>query len=185
MKNKAATRGASSYAAAGDGRRDPAAVGRFVERSALNLSEAGFPRMTARVFVGILIAADGRRTASELAHLLRVSPAAISGAVRYLAQVGLVGREREPGQRRDHYRVFDDMWYEAFTRREQLFTRWEQGLREGIEAVGRDTAAGARLDETRRFFGFIHGEFPRLMDRWRKLRGAASGAPRAESTHRA
>ena len=67
--------------------RDEEAVRRFIERFALNLVEAGMARMPARVFAGVLVAADGRQTAAELAELLQVSPAAISGAVRYLTQL--------------------------------------------------------------------------------------------------
>jgi predicted transcriptional regulator len=151
-------------------RRDEDAILRFVERFALGLTEAGFPRMPARVFAALLVADSGRRTAVELAELLRVSAAAISGAVRYLIQVGLVSREREPGERRDQYRVHADMWYEAVARRDALLVRWERGLEDGIELIGVDTPAGARLDETRRFFEFMRGEFPRLLARWRKLR---------------
>lgn len=150
--------------------RDEEAVGRFVEWFALTLAEAGFPRMAARVFVGILIADDGRRTAAELAELLQVSPAAVSGGVRYLVQVGLAIREREPGQRRDHYRVHDDLWYEAITREGEMFARWEKGLLQGVEALGADTPAGARVDETRQFFAFLRSEFPQLMSRWRAHR---------------
>ena len=55
--------------------------------------------------------------AAELAAQLNVSPAAISGAVRYLIQVGLTSREREPGSRRDVFRVHEDAWYDAAIRR--------------------------------------------------------------------
>ena len=65
-------------------------------------------RMPARVFAAILTADDGRCTAAELAGTLGVSPAAVSGAVRYLMQLGLVRRERDPGERRDHYRISSD-----------------------------------------------------------------------------
>ncbi|MGH4023187.1 MAG: GbsR/MarR family transcriptional regulator [Pseudonocardiaceae bacterium] len=155
--------------------RDDEAVGRFVEWFALTLAEAGFPRMAARVFVGILIADDGRRTAAELADLLKVSPAAVSGAVRYLVQVGLVDREREPGRRRDHYQVHDDLWYQAITREGEMFGRWEKGLRQGVEVLGLDTPAGARVDDTRQFFAFLRSEFPALMDRWRAHRAVLPG----------
>lgn len=154
--------------------RDEEAVGRFVEWFALTLAEAGFPRMAARVFVGILTADDGRRTAAELAQLLQVSPAAVSGGVRYLVQVGLAIREREPGQRRDHYRVDDDLWYEAITREVEMFARWEKGLQEGVAALGPDTPAGARVDDTRQFFAFMRSEFPELLSRWRAHRSATA-----------
>jgi predicted transcriptional regulator len=92
------------------------------------------------VFVALLVSDDGRRTAAELAEMLRVSPAAVSNAVRYLQQVRLVAREREPGERRDHYRVYSgDTWYEVITRRDEMLTHWQEDLREGIEAVGADT----------------------------------------------
>jgi DNA-binding transcriptional regulator GbsR (MarR family) len=123
--------------------------------------------MPARVFAGLLATDSGRLTAADLADLLRVSPAAISGAVRYLAQVNLASREREPGSRRDYYRVHDDVWYEAIARRDQVLARWERSLLEGIEVLGRHTAAGARMAETLAFFEFLQKELPALLQRWR------------------
>jgi DNA-binding transcriptional regulator GbsR (MarR family) len=152
-------------------KRDEETVMRFIERFALTLSEAGVPRMPARVFAALLASDEGRLTAAEIAEMLRVSPAAVSNAVRYLQQVRLVEREREPGERRDHYRVYSgDTWYEVITRRDEMLMRWQGDLREGVEAVGADTPAGKRLEETRRFYEFIHEEMPRLMEKWRKLR---------------
>ena len=150
--------------------RDDEAVRRFIERFALNLTEAGMARMPARVFAAVLVAEDGRQTAAELAGLLGVSPAAISGAVRYLTQLRLVSREREPGERVDHYRVSSDTWYEAIARRDEMVARWLQDLAEGVKAVGPDTAAGARLEETRAFFEYLLEEVPRLLERWRARR---------------
>ena len=154
-----------------DGGRDEEAVKRFVERFALTFSEAGVPRMAARVFVALLVSDDGRLTAAELAETLQVSPAAVSNSVRYLRQVGLVAREREPGERRDHYRVHGgDTWYEVTIRRDQMLMRWQEDLLEGIEAVGANTPAGKRLEETRQFYEFVHEELPTLMEKWRKVR---------------
>jgi DNA-binding transcriptional regulator GbsR (MarR family) len=154
------------------GERDDEAVRRFIERFALDLADAGMARMPARVFAAILSAEDGRCTAADLARMLQVSPAAISGAVRYLLQVRLVHREREPGQRRDHYRISSDTWYEAITRREAVVARWEQDLEEGIKAVGPRTAAGERLEETRRFFAFTREQLARVLREWRERRSA-------------
>src|SRR5262252_10496207 len=81
----------------------------YVERFASVLVAAGFPPMPARVFVALLVTDSGRLTAADLAEVLRVSPAAVSGAVRYLIQVGLVHKERVPGSRRDYYRMPDDV----------------------------------------------------------------------------
>ncbi|MFC5053001.1 GbsR/MarR family transcriptional regulator [Saccharothrix xinjiangensis] len=156
--------------------RDDQAVLRFIERFSSVFVEAGVPRMPARVFVALLSADSGSLTAAELADLLRVSPAAISGAVRYLTQVRLVSRERETGTRRDVYRVFDDVWYEALFRRDEMFRRWEVPLKEGIEVLGPDSPAGRRIAEMRAFFEFIQGELPTLLAHWREHRAREFGA---------
>jgi predicted transcriptional regulator len=152
--------------------REDAAVTRFVERFAANLEQSGVPRMPARVFVALLATDSGSLTAAELAERLHASPAAISGAVRYLAQVSLISRERDPGSRRDRYRVWDDAWYEAIVRRERLLLLWEESAREGVAALGPDTRAGARMVETVAFFEFLRREMPALLERWREQRGA-------------
>jgi DNA-binding transcriptional regulator GbsR (MarR family) len=154
---------------------DADAVARFVERFALLLTDAGWPRMAARLFASLLADEDGRLTARELATRLRVSPAAISGAVRYLAQVGLVIRDREPGARLDHYRLGDDVWYESFLHQTAQLRRWEEELAEGVDRVGAGSAAGHRLEESRAFFEFLREELPAMMQRWRdRQHGARS-----------
>jgi DNA-binding transcriptional regulator GbsR (MarR family) len=147
---------------------DGDALRRFVERFALLLTEAGWPRMPARVFACLLADQRGRLTAGELADRLRVSPGAISGAVRYLMQVGLLRREREPGARSDHYLVGDDVWYESFVQRANTLHRWRDGLAEGVDVVGLDSPAGRRLDESRAFFAFLQDELAGVMTRWRE-----------------
>jgi hypothetical protein len=64
--------------------RDHDLLLRFVERFALELTNLGMARMPARVFAYVLADDAERYTAAELADALRVSPAAISGAVRTL-----------------------------------------------------------------------------------------------------
>lgn len=155
-----------------EGVRDEDAVSRFVERFAAELTEAGMQRMASRVFAALLAADSGALSSAELAEQLRISPAAVSGAVRYLTQVSMVGREREPGSRRDRYRLHNELWYETFTRRDQVLTRWEKTLRDGAETLGPDTPAGARVAETAEFFEFLQEELIGVMDRWRASRSA-------------
>lgn len=153
-------------------------VARFVERFALLLVESGLPRMPARVFGSLLVAEDGKRTAADLAEHLSVSPAAISGAVRYLAQVGLVVRARDPGERRDHYEVTEDIWYEAYANRDKQLEQWSTLMSDGVSVLGLDTKAGARLDQSRQFFDFLREEIPNMLRRWREYqREHGSRAP--------
>ncbi|MFF8942523.1 GbsR/MarR family transcriptional regulator [Streptomyces sp. NPDC014864] len=150
--------------------RDPESVSRFVEHFAAQLVEAGLPRMPGRVFAALLASDTGALTSAELGEQLKVSPAAVSGAVRYLAQVHMVSRERAPGSRRERYRVHGDQWYEALTNREAIIKRWEDALREGVTSLGADTPAGRRLAETLAFFEFVEHEVEAMMERWRAHR---------------
>jgi DNA-binding transcriptional regulator GbsR (MarR family) len=148
--------------------RDEAGVARFIERFSGALTDAGMPRMPARLFAALLVAEDGGLTSAQLAAQMQVSPAAISGGVRYLMQVGLVTRHREPGERRDTYRLYNDMWYELIGNQDQRYLRMIDALQQGVEAVGPATPTGRRLDETARFFDFIRVEMTTLMQRWRE-----------------
>ncbi|MBB6418492.1 GbsR/MarR family transcriptional regulator [Streptomyces sp. AK010] len=155
--------------------RDAEVVSRFVESFAAQLVEAGMTRMPARVFAALLSSDAGSMTSAELGEQLRISPAAVSGAVRYLSQAHMVSREREPGSRRERYRVHGDQWYEALTNRDAVLKRWEGALREGVTSLGAGTPAGRRLSETLAFFEFLDGELLAMMERWRVHRDKTFG----------
>jgi len=160
--------------------RDSEAVRRFIERFGAVLVEAGFAPMAARVFAALLATDSGQLSAAGLAEILRASPAAISGAVRYLIQLGLVTREREPGSRRDRYRVMNDVWYASAVHQDQVLRRWVSTASEGIEVLGEQTPAGRRMAETIDYFAFMQKEVPVLLARWREHqrgRNAAASAP--------
>lgn len=146
--------------------RDEEAVARYVERVAAELTEMGMQRMASRVFACILADDAGALTAAEVGERLHVSPAAVSGAVRYLAAVGLITREREPGSRRERYRMESDRWYQIFAQRESMIRRFEQTLDTGVGVLGADSAAGRRIAETTQFFSFLREENGRLEQRW-------------------
>ncbi|MEU3337420.1 MarR family transcriptional regulator [Streptomyces sp. NPDC006668] len=156
--------------------RDAEAVSKFVESFAAQLVEAGMQRMPARVFAALLSTDAGVMTSSELGEQLRISPAAVSGAVRYLTMTHMVSREREPGSRRERYRVHGDQWYEALTNREAIIKRWEGALREGVNSLGPDTPAGRRMAETLAFFEFVESEVAEMMERWRVHREKRFGS---------
>ncbi len=155
--------------------RDPAAVRGFIERFTALLTFSGFPRTPARIFVAMLTSDSSWLTAAELADLLQASPASVSGGVRYLLHVGLITAEGEPGSRRLHYRMSQDIWQDIVQLRATQFTRWAAELREGVEVLGADSAAGARMAHTVSYFEFISSEIAGLLARWRER--ADSGAP--------
>jgi hypothetical protein len=90
--------------------------------------------------------------------------------MKYLVHVGLVTRERHPGERVDRYRIDGDTWFESFARRDEMLAQWETCIGDGVLSLGADTPAGERLEETRMFMEFMRKESPRLIERWRKHR---------------
>lgn len=146
--------------------RDPVAVRSFIESFTSQLTQAGFPRTPARIFVALLTSDSSRLTAAELGELLQTSPASVSGGVRYLIQVGLVTAEGEPGSRRQHYRMPANVWDEIVRLRDRQFARWVTELRDGVTALGSATPAGARMADTVRYFEFLSAEMSSMLARW-------------------
>jgi DNA-binding transcriptional regulator GbsR (MarR family) len=145
----------------------------FVEQFALDLTDSGMPRMPARVFACVLAEDSGRLTAGEIAERLQVSPAAVSGAVRYLVAARMLQRRREPGARSDQYGLSEsDPWYTAIADRTELLARWERTAGEGADLLGEERPAGQRLRETAEFFAFMQDEVPALLERWRARRAS-------------
>jgi predicted transcriptional regulator len=132
----------------------------------------GFPRMPARVLVALFTTDAGRLTAAELADSLQASPAAVSGAVRYLTHIGVISREGEPGTRRHYYRVPDDWLEESLRLRDSLMGRWAALVRDGIGIFGADTPTGARLAETAEFLEFVSVELPQVISKWQQNKAA-------------
>ena len=143
---------------------------RFVERMGGALTDAGLPRLPSRVFAALLVDDDGRMTAAELGDALGISPAAVSGAVNYLARIGMLRRERERGSRRDVYVVDDDAWHGAMMREDQAYTPMLAALGAAIESLGSTDPAYRRLVVTREFLAFVSEEMRGLAGRWEERR---------------
>ncbi|MFG2054108.1 GbsR/MarR family transcriptional regulator [Micromonospora sp. NPDC048930] len=144
----------------------------FVERMAMAFADVGFPRMAGRVLFTVM-SADQPLTAAEIGERLGVSAAAVSGAVRYLTQFGMLVREPVKGSRRDRYRMPDNPWYEATITKTGLYKNFIDIANGGVNALlGRDTPAGERVAEMRDFFLFVQSELDTMGERWRAWRAA-------------
>ena len=147
--------------------RAPGATTHFVERFASVMTHSGMPRMASRVFAVLLAEDSGASTAAHLGEVLQASPAAISGAVRYLLQTRLISKEKRPGERQDTYQLYGGGWYELLYNRGPETKRWAEVARDGVDAVGPASPAGRRLADTADFFDFLAEEMGGLLDRWR------------------
>ena len=152
------------------GKRRPDAPDRahadVVEHLGGALADAGLARLPARVFAALMAQEDGRLTSAELASLLDVSPAGVSGAVRYLTQVRMIRRERERGSRRDVYVVMDDAWHDVLMQRDQIYAPILTALLEARGALGPDTRAGERMQLSVEFLEFVTREMGGIAERW-------------------
>ncbi|WP_212839364.1 GbsR/MarR family transcriptional regulator [Catellatospora sp. IY07-71] len=159
--------------------RDEDAVRRSVEHMAMMLADMGFPRMPSRVLMTMMSAEETSLTAGDLAERLSVSPAAISGAVRYLMQMGFVVREPAPGSRRDHYRLPDEPWYGVTTAKRGFYGQFSDEAEGVITAAGGEgTAAGRRLADMRDFFLFVQDQVGSALARWQEQRQQGRSARR-------
>jgi DNA-binding transcriptional regulator GbsR (MarR family) len=152
-------------------------IGRFIERFASTLVDAGFPRLAARVFAALLVSETGRLTAADLAERLHASTGGVSGAVRYLERVRLIRTERDPGTRRHAY-VVDGSWYEATVTANPFLERGEADIRDGIAILG-DSPAADRLNETLELIHFLRDETSAMMDRWHERKALLRTARQA------
>ncbi len=143
----------------------------FAEHLADVAVASGMPRMPSRALGALLASEHGRLTAAELAEALQASPAAISGAMRYLEQIGMARRTRDPGSRRDHFEVFDHALFLSYRRGVEQALAWARVFDEGARALGEQTPAGRRLTENRDLFAYLADEMPKVVDRWYERRG--------------
>ncbi len=139
---------------------------RYVERMGTALSDAGLQRLPSRVFAALTVDEDGRMTSAELVEALGVSPASVSGAVRYLSQIGFVHRERERGSRRDVYVVDDDAWLQATMRGDQAYAPMVAALDDALSRLDRGSHAHRRLFLMREFLVFVGDEMGGIAERW-------------------
>jgi DNA-binding MarR family transcriptional regulator len=147
--------------------RDEAAMRQYVEHMARVLADWGLPRMASRVIWALMCADERTLTASELAERIGVSPAAISGALRYAMQIQMVVREPVPGSRRDRYRLVDDSWYEVTIAKMNLIKDLASAAEQGVVlAGGPATPAGARLAGMRDFYVFVQESLPEMLEKW-------------------
>ncbi|HEY9408767.1 MAG TPA: helix-turn-helix domain-containing protein [Jiangellaceae bacterium] len=132
--------------------RDPEAVRDFVDRFAALMVQTGVPRMAARVLACIVTTDSGGLTAAELVRQLRVSPASVSTAIRYLEGLELIRRERESRGRRERYLIDDDTWLRTWLTSARTNAMLAETAEQGAKVFDAGTPAGARLDSMARFF---------------------------------
>lgn len=135
---------------------------------ATELANEGFPRIPAQILLRLMVEPAGSMTAAGLGASLELSPAAVSGGIRYLGVLGFIRTDVLPGTRRHVYSLPIVPWYASTLIQDRygpLRALIEAGLGELEPGAARD-----RLTELADFFRFLQAEMPRLWDRWQQTR---------------
>lgn len=143
---------------------------RFAERVADAFATLGFPRMAANVVMALTVSEEGRLTSAQLSERLGISPAAVSGAIKYLTTLGMVVSSTVPGTRRHIYRLPDRPWYAASLVRPSVYSALAD-LVEREAAMLPESEAGDRAHEMASFLGFLRDRMPTLLTEWEESRG--------------
>ena len=149
------------------------AVEEFAEQTAATLTAAGFPPMPARVLLALMVTENASLTAEELATRLGASPAAISGAVRYLQSISIIRRHTVPGTRRHLYELPDHFWYATSNSQVPLYTHLIGLAEKGAEAMDPESRVRSRVEDMASYFRFIRERMPALMNEWMASRTAS------------
>jgi len=136
------------------------------EQAAAMITAAGMPRMPARVLMALVAAPAGGYTAADLAERLEVSPAAVSGAVRYLQDAHFARRLPSAGHRRDRYDLVADSFHSVVIGNLPVYTRMADYVEKIAAETGDEPAAAERAAQMAGFLRFMAERMPRLVDEW-------------------
>lgn len=142
----------------------------FVEDAGLFYERLGLSRTAGRIMGWLLVAEADSADAPELAQALDVAKSSMSVALRQLEQAGLVERFRRRGERRDRYRLAEDVFAKAFRAKMAEFEAFRALAEKGLHAIGDDPARRRRLELMRDMYVFMMERFPQLLDEWEARR---------------
>jgi DNA-binding transcriptional regulator GbsR (MarR family) len=140
---------------------------RLVEHATDAFAAQGFPRTPAAVLMALMASDEGALEAGELTARLGVSPAAVSGAVRYLTQLRMVRIGVVRGTRRHRYFLVDENWYAGSLTQPDRLAAIALLVESALPADSSSPGA-ARFTEMAAFFRFLEHRLPQLFDEWRQ-----------------
>ena len=155
---------------------------RWLEKAGLLFEQDGVPRTAGMILAWLLLSPDAC-SLDELAATLGLSKAGVSTNARLMEQLGGIEREMRAGDRRDYYRLPEDLHV-------RMLDHWLQGLRgmkslvEGglREGVTEDEVVRQRMWTLQVFLTHMLEEIEGARERWHRDHAeqrvpAMSGAP--------
>ncbi len=144
----------------------------FADAIAAFFAREGMPLIAGRVIGWLLICDPPEQTAAELAEVLQVSRSSISSATRLLTPSGLVEGVRRRGERQEFFRIAADGWSTMLMRRYEYAAAFRDLTATGLTVLDDAPAERReRLENVHALYGFLAGELPALLQRWRDENG--------------
>ncbi len=113
---------------------------RWVEKAGLRFEADGLPRTAGRILAYLLLSPSAR-SLDELAADLQISKASASANTSLLERLGAIERETRTGDRRDFFRMRDNLHV-------QILAHWLEGMRNTREVLGAALERAELKDET-------------------------------------
>lgn len=139
----------------------------IIERIGLRFEEDGLPRIAGRM-MGLLLLSSQGHSLDELGEQLRVSRSSASTNARLLERMRVVERSSRPGDRRDYYRLVDDLHVRMLNARLERMQATRDLLAEALsgDAACGDERVEARLETLVSFFSDALGAMETARQRW-------------------
>lgn len=148
----------------------------FIERVGRFFEAEGAPRTLGRI-LGLMLLTPGELTLDEIAERLRVSKASISTNARRMEAAGVLERRSRPGDRRDFYRVAEDLPARLLERQVDRVRGLAALVEHGATTPSAAADAGirARFRRLREYHACAAGSLEGALRRFRTLAPAAGG----------
>lgn len=148
----------------------------FVEKVGRFFETERAPRIAGRI-LGLMLLTPGELTLDEIAERLQVSKASVSTNARQMEAHGVLQRCSHPGDRRDFYRVPDDLAAQLLERHVARIRMLNALLEEGARtAAASDERVGARFRLLDRFHACAAGALECAVRGFDAREGAAEDA---------
>ena len=139
----------------------------FIEDLGLSVEEDGMPRIAGRI-LGLLTVEEDPLRFDEIAERLQVSRASVSTNTRLLEQLGFLERFTVRGERRDFFRLTEDIHGRLLEKSLQRLLHRQAMVDRCIEQLTGDRPeAERRLSSMSRFYRLATESTERFIERWR------------------
>jgi len=148
-----------------------AAADAFIEQMGLIMAADGLPRIGGRI-VALLLITDGDISLDDIATRLRVSKPSVSINARLLEEKGVIEKVSHAADRRDYYRITDDVIGRTMQQRLNRLHRLQAcvaGARTSL--VGAPPAVAERLDNFAAACTQLSELTAKTLEQWRAVPG--------------